>query len=180
PLGPRSLAIPDLPEELRGSPGIPIDRAAVEESYHKDGPLPHFLALFREARIFNRRQMWRMNLIMDRRLERTGAAIQDAPIWKAGVTPQKLEPVELTRLIKTKAAELGISAVGVTKPDPLMMFAGDKVEDYEQSVVVCILEQNWEATQSIPSMLGERGHNEATARLRELSADLASYMRDLG
>lgn len=180
PLGPRSIEIPELPEEWKGEPGIPRDREAEVEAYRKRGPLPTFLKLHHEAEDFYQRHTWRLFWSVRRRDKETIARIANLPNSIDGVEPADYDPETLTKIVKDKASELGISAVGVTVPDPLVNFAGQEIEAHETRAIVCILEQNWEATQTIPSLQGDKAHYEATMRLRELMADFAEFLMDMG
>lgn len=180
PLGPRSIEIPELPEGWQGEPGTPRDHAAEEKAYRTRGPLPTFLKLHHEAEDFYQRHTWRLFWSIRRKDKKTIARLTDLPTSMAGVERADYDPETLTKIIKDKASELGISAVGITVPDPMANFHGQEIQDHETRVVVCILEQNWEATQSIPSLQGDKAHYEATMQLRELMAQFAEFIMGMG
>jgi epoxyqueuosine reductase len=180
PMGARSLEIPSLPQELRGDPGIVRDRGEQARLVRSEGRLPLFLTLHHEADAFFRRHQWRIDLLMGRRLDAAFASAENAPRRKAGARIRVSDPADVTKLVRERASDLGMSAIGFARPDPLITFEGQTINAEETAVIVCILEQNWEATQSIPSMYGERSHIEASGRLRALCAELSRYVTDLG
>jgi ferredoxin len=89
-------------------------------------------------------------------------------------------PAELTRMVKEEAARLGINAVGVAPYDRKYVFAEyqDLVEP--GSVIVCLLEQDWAATQAIPSHRGERAAFATYVELMERTIKLAEMLHGLG
>ena len=182
-LGCRSLAIPDLPDELKTMPGVLRDRAEEERVFARDGPLPVLLKVHSEAITWLRRQRWLFYYFIygTQKRARADAKLQGAPIRKDGATLLSVDPVELTRRVKDKAARLGLSAVGVTKFDPLLTmkpYLSD--EALGDRVIVCALAQNWEAIQGIPSDRHERAHFEGDVRVQLLTIGLADYLTDLG
>jgi epoxyqueuosine reductase len=195
PLIPRSLAIPELPPELRTAPGIVRDRGREIESRRQQGPLPVWLMLHHESTAFFRRQQWRLDLLTYRGIARATSLIEEAPSRLPQITPEPEDPAELTKRVKAKAAELRISAVGVAQLDPMVSFtrptnvgkrdpmmafeAKNDLGDADRAIV-CIVEQNWASHQTLPSFRGERAHYNAVVRLRELSSQLAAWLRDLG
>jgi epoxyqueuosine reductase len=95
--------------------------------------------------------------------------------------PGLVSPAELTRGLKERGKEIGVSAVGVAIYDERWVFepyrgdgeAGDRV-------VICIVEQNWEATQRIPSARSERSALNAYGRGIPLTDELAEFLRCRG
>jgi epoxyqueuosine reductase len=182
--GPRSLDIPELPPELRGSAGIARDPEAATAKIEADGQDAFFMKVHFEAFAYLRRHQWRLLLDLTRWGQRAQKAIVDLPYRRSEITvSEDLDPSRLTAMVKDRAAEIGISAVGVAEIDPTVMFADPSTADREfdeTRVVVCMLEQNWEATQTIPSHQGEQAEYSSIFRLQELSGQLASYLLDLG
>jgi ferredoxin len=105
--------------------------------------------------------------------------VSRTPIRK-DVEPSEVDPVVLTRKMKDRAKEIGISAVGVAMYDPKYAFAPFLGKPDGDRVVVCVLEQNWAATQTIPSVLGERAALNTYSRLVPMANQLADFIRDLG
>lgn len=183
PVGQRSLAIPELPDELKTSPGIPRDRAVEEETFRTRGPLPVFLALHHEARSWQQRKAWFLSYILygTQKRARLDHLTETAPTRKDGAQPADIDPVELTRQVKAKAAEIGLSAIGVAKFDPMLTFGpflGD--ESIGDRVVVCVSEQNWAATQKIPGTFAERAHLDGNSQVHKATLALAEYLRGIG
>ena len=182
-LGPQSLAIPELPNELKTMPGIFRDRAAEERSFEIDGPLPVLLKVHSEATTWLRRQRWFFHYFIygTQKRARADAKLQEAPIRKDDVPASGLDPVELTSRMREKAVQLGISSVGVTKFDPMLTmgpYLGD--EAIGNRVVVCAVAQNWGAIQAIPSERHERAHFDGDVQVQLLTIALAEFLMDLG
>jgi epoxyqueuosine reductase len=180
PRGPRSLDIPDLPENLKTAPGVPRDRRLELESFNNVGPLQYWPKVHHEAIRYLRRQQWLLNLVTYQKRARVDALLEKTPARKAGIERADVDPVDLTRRMKARAAEIGLSAVGVTKYDPMVMFEPDVGQSFGDRVIICVVEQNWAAVQSIPSMRGERSHRDAGERSQELANELADFLRALG
>lgn len=96
------------------------------------------------------------------------------------VAPQSTDPADLTEQLKAYAAELGISATGVTAFEEKYTFAEYKGNAVGQTVVVCALEQNYDATQRIPAHRSEQAalatHGEIEVRI----VALAEWLRARG
>jgi epoxyqueuosine reductase len=179
PLGARSLQIPELPEQLRTTPGIPRDPMA-EESAFADGPLQQWSTLHDDALEFIFHHSWPnrlMSMPSTARLHRQLAGSNSGEPSTGGAKP---EPAALTQQLKAMGASLGLSAVGVAAYDPKYTFAPYLNDNDGDRVVVCILEQNWAATQTLPSLRSERAHNNTYARLVERATALADFLRGLG
>ena len=183
PVGPRSLAIPELPDDLRTSPGVVRDRAAEEDAFRALGPLPVFLALHHEARSWQQRKAWFMSYILygTQKRARLDHMTEKAPVTHEGAKVAEIDPEKLTQMVKGKAAEIGLAAIGVAKFDPMLTYgpflADEAIGD---RVIVCVSEQNWAATQTIPSTFAERAHLDGNVLVHELSLALAAYLRDIG
>ena len=82
--------------------------------------------------------------------------------------------------VRARAGALGLSAIGVTRHDPRYTFVDHAAEIVGDTVVVCILEQNWEATQTLPGPVGEQTALSTNAEIIEIVARLAMWLQDLG
>ena len=92
-----------------------------------------------------------------------------------------IDDQSLTLGLRDFAAQIGLSAVGVAAQDEKYVFAEFQHLVHEgDRVVVALLEQNWEATQSAPSARSERAVFATYAELLELSARLAAYLVERG
>lgn len=195
-MGARSLSIPELPDEMRTYPGTIRNREAEEEAYRTEGPLPPWTYVHVDAMSFWQKLMWRFYLPLYPRWARSAALVENAPVRADGVSPpEKVDPAELTKSVKDHAATIGLAAVGVTMIDPLVTFAVPEVktfqplisaaprevpEETELRAVVCIVEQNWKAMQTIPSLQFEKSHYLAVIKVRELAQNLANFLKERG
>jgi ferredoxin len=87
---------------------------------------------------------------------------------------------QLTSAVKSRAGELGLSACGVAPYDPKYTFAQFEGAEAGDTVVVVALEQNYEATQTIPSVRGDKAALLAYADVMKLSSRLAEFLHDSG
>jgi epoxyqueuosine reductase len=94
-----------------------------------------------------------------------------------------VEPVagkDVTQEIKAKARELGFGEVGITKMDLRYTFKA-KREWVKFPHAICLaLEQDYEPTQTIPSMWAEGPHYGTYRTMGALALELADYIRSLG
>lgn len=178
PLGPKSLGIPELPPELRSAPGIPR-RPEDEDKAFADGPLPEWPKQYPASVRAMFHIGWINHLLTDGARNRARARIERAGFMPTAV-PSAVSAEELTRLIKAKAADLGISAIGIAPYDRRFTFTSFQGRDLDGSVIVCVLEQHWAATQATPGLRSELAHNYAYAQLSRLLLPLTSYIRKLG
>jgi ferredoxin len=172
-----------LPDELKTRPGVLRNRAEEEEIFARDGPLPVLLKMHWEAATWYRRQRWLFYhfLYGTQKKARADAKLQTASIRKEGATPLSIDPTPLTKRVKEMATRLGLSAVGVTRFDPVLTmepYLSDQA--LGDRVIVCALAQNWEAIQGIPSDRHERAHFDGDVRVQLLTIALAKYLTDLG
>jgi ferredoxin len=91
-----------------------------------------------------------------------------------------LSSADLTQSVKERAAEIGLSAVGVARYDPMYTFGSDPADRPGDIVIVCALEQSWAATQSIPSVRAEVAHQVTYARMDPMLRQLADFIESLG
>jgi ferredoxin len=90
----------------------------------------------------------------------------------------------LSAAVKRLAAEIGLSAIGIAPYDRKYTWAEfvnlPDIARIGNRVIACVLEQNWEATQTIPSARGERAAFHDYAKLGPMIHQLATYLRNLG
>jgi epoxyqueuosine reductase len=89
-------------------------------------------------------------------------------------------PEELTELIREEARRLGLSTVAFTGYNPVYTFAEAQGTHDEGSVIACLYEQDWEATQTAPSARAERAAFLAYAELMERAVSLAEFVERHG
>jgi epoxyqueuosine reductase len=78
------------------------------------------------------------------------------------------------------AAEIGISAIGIAGKDVRYTFVDAAAQAVGDKVIVCVLEQNWEATQIIPGPVSEQTALSTNAELIELTIRLARALQGRG
>jgi epoxyqueuosine reductase len=82
--------------------------------------------------------------------------------------------------VRAEAVRLGISAVGFTAYDPKYTLAEYAGRHDEGSVIVCLFEQDWAATQTAPSARCERAAFSAYTFLGERVVALAEFVEQRG
>jgi ferredoxin len=173
-------AIPEAPPELRTTAGIRRD-VEREDDAARTTPLQFFFKLHAEAMGAVVPYMWPAVVASAPRVSRSDRRLRAARReQRPAASSSPLPGAELTAALKAKAAELGISAVGVTRHDPrytLAQFAGRHVGD---RVVVCILEQNYESTQLIPSERSERAALATYGQLEDRLVELSEWLQAQG
>lgn len=168
-----------LPPELRSVVGIRRDpeeeaRAAREE------PLHHFFVLHADVRPWVRSRMWRSFLPAAPRYLRTLGRVSRARIEPTVSASAAIATADLTRAVRNHAGELGISAIGVAPYDAKYTFAEYAGREVGDRVIVCALEDDYEVSQTIPSVHAEREVYRTAAHLMDLALGLADFLRSLG
>jgi ferredoxin len=186
----------DVPDGLRTVPGIWRDREAEERAY-AEGPLWSFLVLHAaDASTIFRRYGWRYWLPSLPRLHRTGAAMRQMLAEQPASAPPAADPQALTDELQEEARRLGLSQVGFAPYDAKYTFAEAYLPDGtlgdtpllpgrpgppdEGSVIVCLLEQDWKRTQTIPSARAEREVMRTYEGVVERAAGLARLLHEKG
>jgi len=181
-VGPKSLTVPPVPADLLSMPGIRRD-PELEQASFKRGPTPDIDQWFPLARKLTARYMWLPRLMSRPRINRAerkffarGVRTLPGPVPEAAA----LTPEELNAMVKARAAELGLSAVGIAPYNEKYVWEPEFPKRVGDRVVVCVLEQNYNATQSAPSLRSERAALATYGTLYQLTTALADYLRDLG
>jgi ferredoxin len=168
-----------IPDDLLTYPGErrdpdEEDRAAAES------PLSDFFSVHPEASEFivshGRGFLVPALPQLARAIRRVREATRKAPA-EAPARPH--DPAELTARLKDEARRIGLHRVGVARNDPRYTFETTDAEQLE-NVIVCVLEQDWELTQKIPSDEAEQaaffGYGEGMKR----TAKLAEWLKERG
>jgi epoxyqueuosine reductase len=172
---------PPVPDELRTVAGILRDpereRAAYAQRRLHDFQLTH-----REAFEYFLSHGWDFLVPALPRLlrgyDRMVAVEQANPTLS--VPPVPPSPAELSAAVRDEAARLGLSAVGFTRYDEHYTFAEFGHDEAEVNVIVCVVEQDFAATQTIPSSRGERAAFQAYNELLPRVNALAEFVQGLG
>jgi epoxyqueuosine reductase len=179
PLGPWPTTHQPLPTELKTEPGVRRDPGA-EESAFRQAPLPLFTMLHSEAIDYALRRGWRHLLANAPSVRRAVRAVNRTKTRTPARTPPTLDAVSLSAQVRARASELGLSTVGFAPYDQKYTFAPYQADWHGPTVIVCMLEQNYEATQRIPSTVASDAADSCYSNLMQRAAKLAGYLTDLG
>ncbi|MGC4109313.1 MAG: hypothetical protein QM747_02565 [Nocardioides sp.] len=168
-----------VPSSLRGQARSVTDESAQQAALETD-PLRTFGARFPAASAWTTRKIWRVRVPMLPRWLRATAHARATGRTSPGRAAVSFGPDELTRRLRADAAELGISAIGVTHHDPRYSIPAFDPSESGGTIVVCLLEQPWEATQQIPSVRAEIGALSTYTAAIELTCRLAERLHDYG
>jgi oligopeptide/dipeptide ABC transporter ATP-binding protein len=171
--------VDDLPSELRSVVGIRRDPEA-EARAAREEPLHHFFVLHADVRPWVRSRMWRSFLPSAPRYLKALRRVSQAQAEPAVSTPLAIATEELTRKVRARAEELGISAIGIAPYDDKYTFAEYAGREVGDRVIVCALEDDYEVSQTIPSVHAEREVYRTAAHLMDLGLSLAEFVRSLG
>jgi epoxyqueuosine reductase QueG len=90
------------------------------------------------------------------------------------------DPDALTQAIRDEAARLGIGAIGFTAYDERYTYAEYAGTHDQGTVIACLVEQDWEATDTAPSARAERAAFVAYADLMERVSALGGFLERQG
>lgn len=165
--------------DLRTVPGILRDPAREREAFEAE-PLQDFVEVHHESVLWLYRNGWRSFVPTAPRLMRATRRALATARRTPTRPPATLSSEELTGVLKRRAAELGISAIGVARYDPHYTFEPYKNDQPGDRVIVCVLEQNYAATQTIPSHVSERAALHGYAELLMRATALSELLIDHG
>ncbi len=173
--------VPAPPAELRSVPGVRRNPSA-EQRFHEQAPLHDFFVLHRDALVALGpvASMVLPGLTVAPRLAAATRKLELRQDDPPAIQHRRADPVQLTEQLKDYAAELGISATGVTTFDPKYTFAEHTGKAVGEHVVVCVLEQNYDATQRIPALRSEQAALATYGELEDRMVALAQWLRDRG
>jgi len=106
--------------------------------------------------------------------------VELAPYREGTVNPKRVEvsdPVEITRQIKAKAAELGADLVGVCRLKPHMIDLGEDVP--HEFVIACCVAEDYEKVMQGADAVEEEAMR-TYVRCTEISNELAAQIRAMG
>ena len=171
-----------VPEELETVPGIPTNRREVDW-YAREYPLESYHVLDKVAENWAGGIRWTQTETREMRKEH---AKLDKPVFMATRMSGDLEPTgkpsgdDVSQKLKDKARELGFCDVGITAYDHRYTYRTKK--DYvKYPHAVCLTtEQDYEATQTLPSVTCEIVHAGTYLTQASRGLELAEYIRSLG
>ena len=171
-----------VPYDLLSVAGIKRDPAAEAAAFAEE-PLHDLRRVHPWLATYALQHMWSVSLGVSPRMQRASRrSAATARTIAARRTDGPVNPIDLTRLVRDKAAALGMSAVGIAEYDPKYTYAEhqDECASLGDRVIVCMLEQNYEATQTGPSARSERGALSAYADIMNLGSQLAEFLHRCG
>lgn len=168
----------DVPDDLLTYPGEERDVEA-EKRWAEKQPLAEFFSVHPEASEFivdHGRDFLKPALTkLARSIHRLRRATRMQPAERRSDTG----PVELTAMLRAEARRIGLSRIGIADNDPKYTY---DMSDAEQlpTVIVCLVEQDWELTQKIPSDEAEKAAMFGYAEGMTRTAQLAEFLKGLG
>ncbi|MDQ7903883.1 reductive dehalogenase domain-containing protein [Phytohabitans sp. ZYX-F-186] len=182
PARPWTQPVGPPPEELRTVPGIKLDPVAQQKAM-EEAPLHDFIRLNPEMRGVHSPtgRMWVSLLSTSPRVQR---AARRRAFFARTAKPAKKEaaadPAALTAALRAEAARLGLSAIGVTHYDKKYNFAEYYGLNVGDTIIVGILEQNYDSTQTAPSIRAEKAALTTYAELEDRMRLLATWIHAQG
>jgi ferredoxin len=168
------------PTELTTEPGIRRNVDAENEAYARH-PLHFFFVLHSEVRPVLLEHLAVTFLTVAPRLFSATRRLRAAQDRGPATQPHEgIDPHTLTVELKAEARRLGISGVGVAAYDPKYTFAEYAGLAVGDRVVVCALEQNYHATQRIPSLRSEQAAMSTYGELEDRLVALSEWLRRRG
>lgn len=181
PARPWTDSLPLPPDELRTVAGIRRNPQA-EQQIHEQAPLHGFFNVHRDALVALApvATVIGTEISVAPRLMRANRRLNQRQNIEPTTPALDADAGRLTAQLKAYAAEIGISAVGVTAYDEKYTFAEYVGKAVGQTVVVCALEQNYQATQRIPSHRSEQAALSTYGELEDRMVLLTEWLRDRG
>ena len=180
-LGDADVTIP-VPSELETVPGIPLEQREVDW-YAREYPLESINYTERASRDW-------ANALRDQHVEMREIRKEHDKLNRglilAGRETADMEPTaeptgeDVTQLIKDKARELGYLEVGLTAYDRRYEFQSKREFTKYPHAICLAYEQDFEPTQTIPSVDAEIVHSSTYRTQAAAGLELGNYIRSLG
>ena len=171
-----------IPEELETTPGIPLNNREVDW-YAKEYPLESINYTERASRDW-------ANTLRDTHAEMREIRKEHEKLNRglvlAGRETADMEPTakptgeDVTELIKSKARQLGYLEVGLTDYDHRYEFQSKRDFNRYPTAICLAYEQDFEPTQTIPSVDAEIVHSSTYRTQAAAGLELGNYIRSLG
>jgi ferredoxin len=169
----------EVPAALRTVPGIRRDRDAEQRAFD-ESPLHDFRLLHHKAFFLETAFNWPTYLMSAPRLGRANRAVRRTRRARHARRGAQLESTALTAALRREAAELGVSAIGIAPLDAKYTYSEYAGCEGGDRVVVLVIEQHDESTQTIPSLRANRAANDAEADSLLLAARVARFLHRQG
>jgi len=171
----------NVPEELETVPGI-VQRPPEVDFYSREYPLESQQIDYTA----DREWVWTVynkDVLEDRRIHDT----LNKPIVAAAKDSGDIEPEaepnfgkDVTEDIRLRAREMGFHEVGFTRFDMRYVFKSKKSWVKFPHAICLAWEQDYEPTQSAPSLWADGPHHGVYRTMGAVALDLADYIRSLG
>jgi epoxyqueuosine reductase len=174
--------IPAPHEALTTGPGITLLPERQQEAFD-EAPLHDFIRLHPGMRSQESPtgHMWLSLLETSPRVQAAARKRARSNVDPGATGPaRRVTPPALTEALKLEAARLGLSAVGVTAYDIKWNYAEYHGLNVGDTIIVGILEQNFDSTQMSPSPRAEKAALTAYAGLEDRMRKLADWIRAQG
>jgi epoxyqueuosine reductase len=175
-----NVDLPPIPEELKTVPGIWRD-AALEEEAAIEAPLYSFDVIHRERALrgARRRRSRLFALQIAPRRIRWVRACKRTALVKIRTRPSS-NPEQLKRELFAEAERIGLGAIGVAKFNPKYQFKDYAGTEKGDRIIVCALEQHYDASQTLPSMWAQKAQGAAYAENMKAMVSLAKLLHRHG
>jgi ferredoxin len=175
---PRQQVRTTAPPALQTAPGVVRDEETAWAAFRK-APLRDFWIVYWAAEVWIFKKWAWLAPVLPRYLrgiDRLAEVGKNEP----NPNPEPHTPEQLSALIRAEASRLGLTAVGFAPYDPRYVYHERKDECDEGSVIICVLEEDYESEMLVPSREHERRTFECYVSQFEMSARLAEYIQGLG
>ena len=168
----------EIPDDLHSYAGVRRDEVAAQDAYEGE-PLHSFHHNFGAAVVWALAELWQSLVPVGPRLIRSVERTK-----RTGGTPTTAPPdwgaAEAMEWLRNQARQIGMSTIGFAPYDERYTFAENVDEISGQNVIVCVLEQKWEPTQTLPGPVGEQTALSTNAEIIDMTARLATAMSEIG
>jgi ferredoxin len=126
--------------------------------------------------------LWRNLFVVMPRVQRALRRVEALSAVKPGAARRReVDPETLSSEVKRIGRRVGISAVGITAYDPRYQFVEyAELEAGNHTVIVCILEENYGAQQTAPSIRSDRATFSCYVELAKREVAIAKHLHRRG
>lgn len=168
----------DIPEELKTIPGIARDQK-LEESAHLEKPIHDWDITHSQPVTWYHKKSESVFKPLEPKFK--AISLEAFKVRWAKYKSESYEiKIPLRQLLEARAAEIGISTLAVARLDEKYNCQQHKDLKVGDRVIVCVLEQSYEAVNEIPSWASERAAQECTLELQKKNIELCKFIRSLG
>ncbi|HEY6762960.1 MAG TPA: 4Fe-4S dicluster domain-containing protein [Baekduia sp.] len=167
------------PPKLQSYVGTVVDPEGERRAY-EERPLHSFTRTHAEAVMWALERAWPWMLLTYPRFVGALRELSRAEEVLPAAEPLLTDPAELAQLVQDEARRIGMSDVGFAPADPKYTFGEYATPDPGDTIVVCVMEQDWAATQTAPSSKAERAAFRSYGELFPKVAQLVAFLKGLG